>query len=201
MNHFLRSTIILLLGLLLSGPCFSAEPPGAPFGLEWATSAEGLQTAGVTLTPVATKDGGKRFTATGLSKTLNDVDSVLLDFGYSNKLYRIAVASHDFPNDPYGNKVLGRYTELVSVLTSKYGTGSSRHHTGGSIYDERRYFLSGIEGGKNWHFTTFDAQGLSIEISVRAKTGDTGYWVLIYEYKSLAKEVEIEKAKREKGTL
>jgi len=201
MNSLLRSVIILLSSLLLSSPCFSAEPPAAPFGLEWATSAEGMQTAGITLSPVATKDGSKRFTATGLSRTLNDVDTVLLDFGYSNKLYRIAVASHDFPSDPYGNKVLSRYTELVSVLTSKYGTGSARHHTGGSIYDERRYFLSGIEGGKNWHFTTFDAQGLSIEISVRAKSSDTGYWVIIYEHKTLAKEFETEKAKREKGAL
>lgn len=201
MNNFLHSAVMVFFALILSGPCFATEPTAAPFGLEWATTTEGVQTAGVTLAPVPTKDGAKRFTATGLSKTLNDIDTVLLDFGYSNKLYRIVAAGRDFSSDPYGNKVLARYAELVSVLTNKYGAGNARHHTGGSIYDERRYFLAGIEGGKNWHYTIFDAQGLSIEISVRAKTSDTGYWVIIYEHKSLAKEFETEKTKREKGAL
>lgn len=70
-----------------------------------------------------------------------------------------------------------------------------------SIYDEARYFLAGLNGGKSWHFTTYSASGLSIELSVRAKDSDTGYWVLIYNNTELAKGYDKAKANREKSAL
>jgi hypothetical protein len=72
---------------------------------------------------------------------------------------------------------------------------------GDSIFAEQRYFLSGIKGGQSWHYANFDADGVSVELSIRANDGDTGVWVLIYENKSQAKDFEKEKREREKKSL
>lgn len=42
---------------------------------------------------------------------------------------------------------------------------------------------------------------MAIELSVRANDGDTGFWVLIYDNLSLAKDVEKQKRVREKKSL
>lgn len=172
----------------------------APFGLDWAISKEDLEARGIKLTPLESHDGSKRFRASGLTKLVAGVEGVLLDFGFDNRLWKATAISEDL-NDPYGLKVKTRYEELNTILTQKYGKGRERHHTGGSIYDEPRYFLAGLSNGNGWHFTFYEALGLSIEISVRAKDSDTGFWGLIYHNTELEKGYEKAKAEHEKGAL
>jgi hypothetical protein len=179
----------------------SSAVPAAPFGLEWGLTKEEVEARRIKLSEVQTSEGSQSFTAIGLSKLVAGVETVVVNFGFDNKLWKVTAASEDFPNDPYGFKVKARYSELKEILTEKYGKGKSTHSTGGSIYDQARYFLAGIKGGNNWHFTTFSAPGLSIELSVRAKDSDTGYWVLIYNSTELAKGYDKAKANREKGAL
>lgn len=173
----------------------------APFGLEWGLSKEEVEARGIKLTETPTNEGSQRFSATGLLKLVAGVETVIVDFGFDNRLWKVTAASEDFPNDPYGFKVKARYGELSDILTEKYGKGKATHHTGGSIYDEARYFLAGLNGGKSWHFTTYSAPGLSIELSVRAKDSDTGYWVLIYNNTELGKGYDKAKANHEKSAL
>lgn len=206
----------LVLGATLPIQALAADPPkatpsasaasipavpAAPFGLEWGLSKEEVEARSIKLIEAPTSEGSLRFSATGLSKVVAGVETVVIDFGFDNRLWKVIAASEDFPNDPYGFKVKARYGELNEILTEKYGKGKATHRTGGSIYDEARYFLAGLNGGKNWHFTTYSALGLSIELSVRAKDSDTGYWVLIYNNTELAKGYDNAKANREKGAL
>lgn len=173
----------------------------APFGLEWGMSVQAAEALGIKLQAVKTEDNTKGFTAQDVPKILGDVERVQLDFGYNDKLRKITAISRSFKSDPYGHAVLARYNQLLELLEGKYGRGKSNHKKGDSIYAEPRYFLSGIRSGNSWHYTTLEADGISVELSVRSQDGDTGYWVLIYENKALAKEVEEEKRRREKNSL
>lgn len=175
--------------------------PAAPFGLEWGLSKEEVEARGIKLGEAPTSEGSQCFSATGLSKLVAGVETVVIDFGFDNRLWKVIAVSEDFPNDPYGFRVKARYDELNEILAGKYGEGKTTHRTGGSIYDEARYFLAGLKGGQNWHFTTYSAPRLSIEFSVRAKDSDTGYWALIYKNTELAKGYDKAKANREKGAL
>ena len=153
MNRFAAVVMGLALGVV--PPALAADMPkaapsspaapavaAAPFGLEWGLSKEELEAKGIKLAEVPTNEGSQRFSATGLSKLVAGVETVVVDFGFDNRLWKVIAASEDFPNDPYGFKVKARYGELNDILTEKYGKGKATHRTGGSIYDEARYFLA-----------------------------------------------------------
>lgn len=199
MTTILRIALALVLGIATSVAW--AADSSAPFGLEWGMSKKDAEALGVKLQAARTEDGTASFTAQSLPRILGDVESVRLDFGYDDKLRKIVAVSRSFMNDPHGNAVLARYQELLDVLKSKYGSGRSVHKRGDSIYAESAYFLAGLRGGKSWHYTNFETPEVAIELSVRANDNDTGYWVLIYENRSLGKDVEKEKREREKKSL
>jgi hypothetical protein len=58
-----------------------------------------------------------------------------------------------------------------------------------------------IQAGRSWHYANFEADCISVELSIRAKDSDTGFWVLIYENKAMAKDFEKEKRERDKKSL
>ena len=156
MNRF--AVIVLSLAVCATLPSLvtAAEPApkvasreasavtAAPFGLEWASTRETVEANGIKLEPVASGEGSRRFTATGFTKMVAGIESIVLDFGFDNKLWKVLAVSEDYPNDPYGFKVKARYLELNEILVEKYGKGKATHRTGGSIYDEPRYFLARI---------------------------------------------------------
>jgi hypothetical protein len=198
----MRSIGIVLLICLCTAvvPTYAADS-GAPFGLEWAMNVKAAEALGIKLQPTKSEDGTSSYTAEGLPKILGDVAVVRLDFGYTDKLQKIVAMSRTFSNDPYGAAVVARYDELFKLLESKYGRGKTTYKMGDSIYAEQRFFLAGIQAGRSWHYANFEADGVSVELSIRAKDNDTGFWVLIYENKALAKDFEREKREREKKSL
>lgn len=192
----------LALALLVAVSGFAnATDSSAPFGLVWGMSTKEAADLGVKLQPSKSEDGTAYFSAQGLPKILGDVEGVRLDFGYDDKLRKVVAISRSFNSDPHGNAVLARYAELLDILKSKYGNARSTHKRGDSIYSESQYFLAGLRSGKSWHYTTFETPDVAIELSIRANDSDTGYWVLIYDNRSLAKDVEKEKREREKKSL
>lgn len=184
-----------------SGSAFAADGPPAPFGLEWGMSTADADALGVKLTPAEKKDGTKYFEATAVPKVLADMEHVFLDFGYSGKLWKIVAISKPFENDPYGGKVLERYTEVLTLLQEKYGKGRSVHKRGDSIYAEPQYFLSGIQQGRSWHYTDFESTNVAVQLAIRARGNDSGFWILFYENRPLALEYEKERKEREKKSL
>lgn len=216
MNRFAAVVIGLALGAIPPALALAADPApkaapsapavaptvaAAPFGLEWGLSKEEVEAKGITLAEAPSSEGSQRFTATGLGKIVAGVETVMVDLGFDNKLWKVIAASEDYANDPYGFKVKARYGELNDILAQKYGKGKAVHRTGGSIYEEAQYFLAGLKQGKSWHYTTYSAPSLSIELSVRAKDSDTGFWVLIYNNTELEKGFDKAKANREKSAL
>lgn len=183
-----------------SGSVWSNDS-GAPFGLTWGMSTKEAAAMGIKLQSTKAEDGTANYTAQDLPRVLGDIGGIRLDFGYDDKLRKVVAVSRPFPNDPRGSAVLARYAELLDVLRSKYGSGRSTHKLGDSIYAEPKYFLSGLRSGHSWHYTNFETADVAIELSVRANDGDTGFWVLIYDNLSLAKDVEKQKRVREKKSL
>lgn len=214
MNRFLFFVVGLTLGAIEPTVILAADSKPkpvqstgaqqvmvAPFGLEWGISKKEIEGRGVKLNQAPSSERSQRFTATGLSKLVAGVETVLLDFGFDDKLWKVIAVGEDYPNDPYGFKVKTRYAELSNLLAEKYGKGAATHSIGDSFYGKAENFLYGIMNGKLWHFTTYNHDGVNIELSVRAKSSDAGYWVLIYNNVDLEKEFEKAKANHEKGAL
>jgi hypothetical protein len=156
---------------------------------------------GVKLSPSEKKGGTKYFEAKGVPKVLADMEHVFLDFGFSGKLWKIVAISKSFEHDPYGSQVRSRYEEMLALLQDKYGKGKSVHQRGDSIYAEPQYFLSGIQQGRTFYYTDFQNSDVAVQLGIKARGNDEGFWVLFYENRKLAQEYEKERKEREKKSL
>jgi len=200
---FRRNFVCLILGSVLIAQwpsCGQAETP-APLGLKWGASVEDLKQAGVDLKDFQNKDFGVSYIASKLNRSLADQEAAILSFGYDDKLWRIVINSRDYSNDPSGNAVLSRYSELSEALKEKYGKPSVVHRLGDSIYSQSHYFLAGIRGGESKWFTNFKTPDLQIQLGLFATDNSTGSWRLIYEYKPLLILFEASKKSSEKDKL
>ena len=195
-------TSVVVVGLyLMAGSALAEQQTQAPFGLSWGASTSEVRALGVDLKPMPDDETGKRFIATSLPKVLADIEMVVLQFGYRDRLWRVAAVSKSYENDPYGSAILARYDELSGLLASKYGTGSQHHHRGDSLYSEPQYFIAGIRGGESWHYTDFSKDGTGVQLSIRAQRSDAAYYLLSYVNETLENEVTREQAAKESDAL
>jgi hypothetical protein len=197
--------LCLWLLFLVAGPCADrvvAQEAEAPFGLAWGRSVEDIKTLGVDLTPYKeSKDAGDSYIASKLPKSISGQESTYLSFGFNNKLWRIAAASTAFENDPYGSAAKARYAELSTVLTEKYGKGSTVERLGEGLYSEPKNFTYGINLGESHWATQFETPTMSITLALFAQDISSLRWVLIYENKALRAIFEKDQKAQEKGSL
>jgi hypothetical protein len=196
-----RSLVLVLC--CLCGPFIEqglAQSEG-PLGLSWGSSPDQVRQLGVKLESVAMRDFGQTYLASELPRVLSDQKTTILSFGHDGKLWRIAVLSRKFENDPMGFKVKARYDELRQALEEKYGRPKSTHMLGDSIYREDQYFLAGIRGGKSFWFSSYEPKDVSVELGIIAEDSSTAQWRLIFEDKKLRHDFEASKKALEKKTL
>ncbi len=191
----------LLVGGIIGGSSPALSQTEAPFGVKWGASAEEIRSLGVDLKEVASKTFGTGYQASSLPKILNDQESTLLSFGFSNKLWRMIAVSKSAANDPYGAAIKSRYEELRGILSEKYGNPKSVHNLGGSIYSQPKYFLAGLRGGKSSWFSDFKAGDIELQLGLGATDSSTGHWRMIYEFVPLRGPFEIDRKRAEKGAL
>jgi hypothetical protein len=193
-----RPILALLVLLLSTWARAEGQPNEAPFGLVWGMSNSQAKSLGVELTEVPGKDNGISFSATKLPKVLSDAQAVFLSFGLNDRLWRMAVMSKDFQNDPAGNSVISRYNELKQLLAEKCGSGKSfeRIEKG---YDGN-YFMLGISSGNSQWFTDFKTDDLQIQLGIIGSSNEA-HWRLIIEQRALEKEFEAGKKANEKDAL
>ena len=163
-------------------------------------SIEKVTQKGVKLSDKGIDKYGVQYNATNLPKMISDIENVTLYFGYNNRLWRIAAISELFRNDPYGSHVKTRYEELNNILSKKYGTGS-RHHFTGELWDDPDEFLMGIKTGRNWHYTNYNTETMSLQLRIAAFSGDDGSYVIIAQDKILEKTYEQGKKSKESDAL
>lgn len=192
--------ILVTVAVCISA-CTAAFSEEGPFGLSWGVTADSMRQIGVNLKETPSDAYGAGYQAASLAKALADQDATYLSFGHNDKLWRIVVISKEFSNDPMGISVKSRYSELLQILTEKYGKPKSFHTLGDSIYSQPKYFLAGIHGGNSFWYSNFSTEATDIQIGIFATSSSESRWRIIYEYKPLRSVFEQSKRGREKGAL
>jgi hypothetical protein len=171
----------------------------APFGLSWGMSAAQVKSLGVELSDFPKSDWGTSLSATKLPKVIADAETVVLSFGFDDKLWRVAAVSRSFQNDPAGTATVTRYDELNKILADKYGKGRAVHQVDENA--EQNFFLMHIKDGRSSWYTNYDTKDLTIQLAIGAADFSTGFWRLIFEQKALQAEFQKARSNGEKGAL
>jgi hypothetical protein len=204
-SRIILSSIIVAAGAFitttLAGAVGEEEQTGAPLGLEWGLSTAQVRALGVDLKDVPLKDYGSSYAAARLPKIIADTETVLLSFGFDDKLWRIVMVSKAFTNDPYGSAVRSRYDELSNELAEKYGRGEQHHQPGEGVYAEADKFVAALHMGNTWYYTNYTTNLLWVQLSIRAKDFSTAFYQIIFEHKALRSDFEKAKKIREKESL
>jgi hypothetical protein len=198
------SSVILggaLITAILARAVAEEEQSAAPLGLQWGVSSAQVRALGVDLKDVPLKDYGLSYTAAKLPKIIADTESVVLSFGFDDKLWRIAMASKAFPNDPYGSAVRNRYDELSNELAEKYGRGEQHHHSGEGFYAKGDEFVYALKTGNAWYYTNYTTNILWVQLSIRAQETSTAFYQILFENKPLRSDFEKGKKTHEKDSL
>lgn len=93
----------------------------APFGLFWLTPKEIIEKKGVVLTPKNIKDTPNSFIATNLPKPVAAFENVLVSFGESDMLWRIAGYGTPMEDDEKATRGLKEYQKFYNIFDEKYG--------------------------------------------------------------------------------
>lgn len=200
MKHALR-TACFGIALILSANAAAQTSAEAPLGLTWGDSSAKVREGGTTLTDFPGTNFGTSFLATTLPRALSDQGAAILSFGHNDRLWRVAIVSKNFENDPYGSEVRRRYGELKQLLEEKYGKSKAIERLGDSIYREPRYFVAGIRGGRTSWYTDIANDRLEIQVGIIASDSDTAQWRIIFEDKGLRRIFDGSKKANEKKAL
>jgi hypothetical protein len=196
--------VFLILWPLLSAitPTLADDAKNdAPLGLAWGMSSAQVRAMNVLLKDAPMKDYGTSFSATQLPKMINDVETVVLSFGYDDKLWRIADISKVFSNDPHGTATLNRYDEIAQALSEKYGRGTQHHQYDANQFMKGGDFLYKIKVGEAWHYTDYHTDLLDVQLILGAASSSDGYYRIIFENKPLSAGFAKGKKGREKDAL
>lgn len=195
------AVIASLAVMTLSRAVAKDDSDAAPFGLQWGMSSTQARAIGVVLTEDGHKNYGVTYIATKLPKMIADVQSVLLSFGFDDKLWRIVAISKDFPNDPYGSAVQKRYSELAAELAEKYGRGAKESGESDQFFSDPKNFVYAIQSGNAWRYTNYDTNIANIQLGIGATDTATAFYRLIFENNVLRLDFKKGKTTKEKNAL
>jgi hypothetical protein len=178
-----------------------AQEVAAPFGLQWLLTSDDIAKLGVSLSPVDFATYGKSFSATNLPKALSDTATVVLSFGYDNRLWRVVAISKEFDNDRYGIQAKSRYDQLAASLAKSYKLKSSNHRpSSDSFYGKADNFAYALSKNEAYWYSLYGSPSVDIELSIGSNHQDT-YWRLVYAHTGGRSAFEAEKADAELDAL
>ncbi len=93
----------------------------APFGLKWLATKNEILYLHVNLEEKLIKDSPNSFTATNLPKPVKSFREVLLSFGDTDSLWRIAAYGNLIDDDSKASKGVAEYQKFYNLLNEKYG--------------------------------------------------------------------------------
>lgn len=203
-NHPIASLDVVAQAQTSSDPASSppqVQDESAPLGLIWGSTSEEIAAQGIELKPFPQKDFGETYLATKLPRALSDQETAALSLGFNNKLFRVAIISRTYENDPSGAAIRNRYSDLLATLSEKYGKPYSVQNLGGSIYGQSEYFLAGINGGQSSWYSIYETPQMTIQLGLIADSSSTGRWRIIFEEKLSKKAFDLARKTKEKGAL
>lgn len=95
----------------------------APFGLKWLATKDEILYLKVKLIPTHVKDSPNSYMATNLPKSVKAFREVLLSFGETDSLWRIAAYGQFLEDDDNASKGVAEYKKYYQMLDEKYGNG------------------------------------------------------------------------------
>ena len=173
----------------------------APLGLTWAISKTTVRELGVSFVKEENGNSGSRVIARNLPKALSDTETVLLDFGFDDELWKVVIASTKWEKDRYGARARARFEEMVSLLSDRYGNGTSQITSPTSTFHSKpENFAYSLSQNERFHIHQWATNTVDVELSLRAAHENT-YYVIIYEYLPLSAKAKSGKRQREKDAL
>lgn len=175
----------------------------APFGLTWGLSSEETRKdVGATLRPSEDQGRwGSSFAATGLSRALSDTESIILSYGFRDRLFRVVAIGRPNGPDPSGGATLNRYQELSGALASRYGRGNEQVSRDTQIWKAPNEYVMSLTQGRAHRFTIFANQAVEVELSMRDQSIDKSYYVIIFTSIPGKAEFDQDKKQRECDSL
>ncbi len=194
--------VIVSLAVMTTSEVIAEDDSGAaPFGLQWGVTSAQARVLGAVLTEDTHKNYGVTYIATKLPKMIADVQTVLLSFGFDDKLWRVVAISKDFPNDPYGSAVQKRYGELSAELSEKYGRGEKENGASDEFYSDPKNFVYAIQSGNAWSYTNFSNNMITVQLGIGATDPSTSFYKIIFDNNVLKSNFEKGKKTNEKNAL
>ena len=185
----------------------------APFGLYWLAPIDVIKKIGVVLTPKNIKDTPNSYTATNLPKPVKAFESVIVSFGESDLLWRIAGQGVPIEDDSNASSGLKQYHKFYNIFKEKYGNEEEFYTPASINVDEevmlkdgskshvikQKFIEKGDDGfkqklmtGESVLYATFNNESVSVTLALMAN-GD-GQTFIMVDYKSLKiNELEHEK--------
>lgn len=176
----------------------------APFGLFWLAPIEVIEKIGVVLTPKSIKDSPNSYTATNLPKPVKAFESVIISFGETDLLWRIAGQGVPMEDDSNASKGLNMYHKFYNIFKEKYGFDEEFYTAASINVDEevmlkdgskshiikQKFIEKGDEGfkqklmtGESVLYATFKNDAVAVTLALMAN-GD-GQTFIMVDYKSL----------------
>jgi hypothetical protein len=196
------ASLMTAIALLLTNAAGArAQEDAAPFGLVWLASSDEIAELGISLTPMDSGTFGKSFAASNLPKALSDIETVVLSFGYDDRLWRVVALSNDFDSDKYGSQGKARYAQIEASLKKSYELEDTYHQASSdSFYGKPDNFAYSLSKNEAFWYSTYSAPSADIELSLNSDHEDT-YWRLIYSHRAGKKAFDAGKSDAELDAL
>jgi hypothetical protein len=200
MKIFLPALSTILVLIVLASQV-KAQPQAGPFGLTWGMSQADARSLGVLLNTKETGKFGVEAGATNLPKALSDTLNVALYFGFNDHLWRVVSVSNLWEHDRTGAQARNRFGEVSNLLTQRYGKSINHFDTPSSqFFSDIDQFSYGLGTNNRVYFSEWSTKDISVELSIRGKMEST-FYVIIYEFKPLAADVQTHMQVKEKEAL
>ena len=186
----------LALAALWPAPAVAGKAIEARLGLDWGMSLQDVLDIDpeITLDDLCLdKDDGRALMVHGLRRWLADIESIILYFGFDDRLWRIAINGKGMlADDGTGTALLARYDEVRELLVEEYGEGVANHHRDEGAVANHSWYLGTLQTGTSWHYSQFDTDEVSVQLGLRARNLFAGRY-LVY-VKNLAMEAGVDAA-------
>ena len=176
----------------------------APFGLKWLAPKSEIEYMKVILTKTNVKDAPNSYMASNLPKPLTVFREVLVSFGTTDALWRIAAYGKLIEDDSAASKGLAEYQKFYDILKDKYGNpqefytpavinvdeekkaedGTITHSIKQKLLEKgAKGFKEKLMSGESTLFSTFEGDHIGVTLALLAD--GSGYTYIIIDYKNL----------------
>lgn len=173
---FRAFVVVLLL-------CSFVSASDAMFGLKWNMTKAQVQNTGAVL-KMEQRDGNiVMYSCPSLPKNVSIAESYLLIF-YKDSLVKLTMSSKNFTDDDYGTEGKSKFSDIESVLLSKYpyfinddGSPMKLQISGRYLYEDPNEFYQCLDYGSScgWWTAVFQDDNKAICLELKGLRRGTGY--------------------------